>query len=99
MTNNYGFSDMKDKEENKFNQKISWYDESEAHELPEHNCLQANFDIPNPKVFFDQDATKLVLVSYDAFEITYCPFCGRHAEEIALEFVDDKDLEVAQNGS
>jgi len=90
---------MKDKTENKFNQKIKTYDESDAHELPEHDCLRANFDPPNPKVVFDEDARKLVLVSYDAFEIRYCPWCGRHAEEIALEFVDDKDLEVAQNGS
>jgi len=28
---------------------------------------------------------------------SYCPFCGRHAEEIALEFVDDEDLEVAED--
>jgi len=34
-----------------------------------------------------------------AYEILYCPFCGRHAEEIALEFVDEEYLEVAKNGS
>jgi len=88
-----------DKEETKFNQDIKRYDESDANHLPEHSCSQADFDPPNPKVVFDQDSRKLVIVSYDAFEITYCPWCGRHAEEIALEFVDEEDLEVAESGS
>jgi len=29
--------------------------------------------------------------------VKYCPLCGRHVEEIALEFVDDEDLEVARD--
>jgi len=86
MEDDRGFSDMKDKEETLV-----------------HNC-------PNKKgndhiiVEYMKDSNELWIQQpwrYDegiAF-VTYCPFCGRHAEEIALEFVDDKDLEVAQNGS
>jgi len=93
VENDEGFSDMKDKKE------IERRDEVDAMQLPQHDCSVASFQPPNPKVVFDQDSRNLVIVSYDSFEITYCPFCGRHAEEIALEFVDDEDLEVPESGS
>jgi len=49
---------------------------------------------------FSEEKTQLYLrKEHRYYEITYCPHCGRHKEEIALLFTDKEDLEVAKNGS
>lgn len=70
----------------------------EVRELERHWCDDI---IPGKTApLFSQEKTELYLrIEHRYYEITYCPHCGRHAEEIALEFVDDEDLEVAENGS
>jgi len=86
MVNDEGFSDMKDKKE------------TLVHECPQkewHDMLRVDYFEETNSVVIRQPG------SYGSSSIyaTYCPWCGRHAEEIALEFVDDEDLEVAENGS
>jgi len=99
MENDKGFSDMKDKEETK-----SWHSMSETtliHECyhhPEHDCLDEN-DYRAKRLFVNVDTGELCIAGEYADAALYCPWCGRHAEEIALEFVDEEDLEVAESGS
>jgi len=70
----------------------------EQDELQRHWCKD---EIPGKTApLFSQEKTQLYLRKEHRFyEITYCPHCGRHAEEIALLFADAEDLEVAESGS
>jgi len=70
----------------------------EIGELQRHWCKD---NIPGKTApLYSEAKTQLYLrKEHLYYEITYCPHCGRHKEEIATLFADDEDLEVEDNGS
>jgi hypothetical protein len=70
----------------------------EIGELERHWCQD---EMPGKTApLFSEEKTQLYLrKEHRYYEITYCPHCGRHKEEIALLFADAEDLEVVESGS
>jgi len=73
-------------------------EETRVHNCPEkvwHDMLRVDYFEETNSVVIRQPGR----YGSSSIYAKYCPFCGRHAEEVALEFVDEEGLEVAENGS
>jgi len=70
----------------------------EIGELERHWCKDKQLGKTAP-LFSEEKAQLYLRKEHRYWEITYCPHCGRHKEEIAMLFADDEDLEVAESGS